>query len=315
MNKKLIKLALCHTIPNDHTTEMWLPLIPAQGDFSGRDGRKWAVTNAQAVIDETELPFLLDVEHASETSDDTSASGWFTELKIEDGQVLGKLELNQKGKQLIDDKTYKFYSPAYYADKHTGEVIAFSSVGLTNKPNLAVPALNKDSAQDNLHNHSNGENTMKELMLALGLNAEASEQAALNAVQQLKTKAEKPDLNAFVPKATHDQVVTELNTAKKKLAEIEKGNHDKEVEIAINSAIADKKIAPADKEFYMNACATEKGLEDFRQFVSNKAPIIGDADIGNTPPKGGETALNKEQKSLLSQLGLSEKDINNNKEV
>ncbi len=233
-----------------------------------------------------------------------------TELKIEADHIFGKLELNSQGQAAIDDKRYKYYSPAFTTDKN-GRIHAFVSVALTNKPNLNVPALN---AQDSQNYQQNGEKIMsKALFLALGLAAEASEQSALNAIQQLKDKAEKPDLNAFVPKATHEQVVTELNATKQKLADINKAIHDKAVEVAINAAISDKKIAPADKDYYLAQCATEKGLEDFRRFISAKAPIIGTADLPSTPAAGGETALNSEQKQLVAQLGLKPADLQQNK--
>ncbi len=307
MNKKLITLSLCHSLPaakKDGSKPLWLPLIPL-GKFSGRDGRCWNNADADAVITNTQLPFILDVDHNSEISPDTSASGWFTELKIEDNHIVGKLELNQKGRAAIDDKRYKYYSPAFSTDRN-GRVHAFVSVALTNKPNLNVPALNSAGAPDNFNNLTKEELFMlAALLAALGLAADADQQTALNTIQNLKNQ--KPDLNAFVPKATHEQVVTELNAANQKLADIAKASHDKAVEVAINAAIAEKKIAPADKDFYISACATEKGLEDFRQFISNKAPIIGEANIGNKPPEGGETALNSEQKQILAQLGVTVK--------
>lgn len=300
--------ALCRSLPSDTNTDtaIWLPLIPV-GAFAGRDGRSWTNSDPEAVIKNTTLPFILDIDHASETTPNTEASGWITQLKIENNHIVGLLELNGRGKEIIEDKRYKFYSPAFNVTKD-GTVHSLCSVGLTNKPNLNVPALN--NAAPPITPKKKDDTMNPELLAALGLAADADTTTALNAINALKTAKpdapKPPDLNAFVPKATHDQVVTELNTAQQKLADLEKAKHDEAVETAINTAIADKKIAPADKEFYASYCATEQGLKGFHDFIANKAPIIGDSNISDAPPNkdGDKTELNSEQKAVLAQMGV-----------
>lgn len=296
--------ALCRSLPSDANADsgLWLPLIPI-GAFAGRDGRNWNNSDPAAVIKNTTLPFILDIDHASETTPNTEASGWITQLKIENNHILGLLELNSRGKQVIEDKRYKFYSPAFNVTKD-GSVHSLCSVGLTNKPNLNVPALNNTTTPTQKDTFMD-----PELLKALGLPTDADKSAVLAAIKVLKAaKAEPqtPDLNSFVPQATHTQVVTELNTAKQQLADMKAAKHQEAVETAINTAIADKKIAPADKEFYTNCCATEQGLADFNKFVSTKAAIIGDSNITDTPPTkdGDKPELNSEQKSILAQMGV-----------
>ncbi|PNK59458.1 phage protease [Psychrobacter sp. FDAARGOS_221] len=298
--------ALCRSLPSDSNTDsgLWLPLIPI-GKFSGRDGRSWNNSDPEAVIKNTTLPFILDIDHASETTPNTEASGWITQLKIENNHILGLLELNGLGKQVIADKRYKFYSPAFNVTKD-GVVHALASVGLTNKPNLNVPALNNATT-----NPTQKDTPMDpELLKALGLPEDADQAAVLDAIKALKAaKSEKepqtPDLNSFVPQATHTQVVTELNTAKQQLADMKAAKHQEAVETAINTAIVDKKIAPADKEFYTKCCSTEQGLADFNKFVSTKAAIIGDSNLPNTSPKDDKsTELNSAQQAVLAQMGV-----------
>lgn len=297
-----IAIALCRSLPSDTNADsgIWLPLIPI-GAFAGRDGRSWTNGNPEQVVKNTVLPFILDVDHASEITANTEASGWITELKIENNHILGLLELNSVGKQAIDDKRYKFYSPAFHTTKD-GAVHALCSVGLTNKPNLDVPALNTTTQKK--------DNPMlAELLKALGLAEDADQTAALDAIKALKdAKAEPqtPDLNHFVPQATHSQVVTELNTANAKLAKLGAAKHQEAVETALNAAISEKKIAPADKEFYANYCSTETGLQGFKDFVAKKAPVIGDSNLPDTPHKEGQknTELNSEQQGILAQMGV-----------
>lgn len=303
-----IVTALCRTLPSDIDADkgIWLPLVPI-GAFSGRDGRSWNNSAPEAVINNTVLPFVLDIDHASELTPNTEASGWVTQLKIEDDHIYGWLEFNALGKKAIDEKRYKFYSPAFNVTKDS-VLLDLSSMGLTNKPNLYVPALNK--TQDNQTTPPQKDAPMlKALLAALGLSEDADQTVALNAINALKTAKpdpQTPDLNNFVPQATHSQVVTELNTANAKLADLETAKHKEAVETAINSAITDKKIAPADKEFYTACCATEQGLADFNKFAATKAPVIGDSNLSDKSPNkdGKDTELNSEQQGILAQMGV-----------
>lgn len=302
-----IVTALCRTLPSDVNADegIWLPLVPI-GAFAGRDGRSWINSDPDAVINNTTLPFVLDIDHASELTPNTEASGWVTQLKIQEDHIFGWLEFNALGKKAIDEKRYKFYSPAFNVTKDS-VLLDLSSMGLTNKPNLYVPALNK--TQDNETTPPQKDNPMlKELLAALGLAADADQSTAIDAIKDLKAASatKTPDLNSFVPHATHNQVVTQLNTANQKLAALETEKHQEAVETALNSAISDKKIAPADKAFYANYCSTEQGLADFNKFVSTKAPVIGDSNLPNSPAQkdGKDTELNSEQQGILAQMGV-----------
>ena len=147
------------------------------------------------------------------------------------------------------------------------------------------------------------------LLAALGLAADADQSTAIDAIKDLKAASvatKTPDLNSFVPQATHNQVVTELNTANAKLAGLETAKHQEAVETALNAAISDKKIAPADREFYANYCSTETGLQGFKEFVAKKAPVIGDSNLPDKPAQkdGKDTELNSEQQGILAQMGV-----------
>ncbi len=301
--------ALCHKLPtNMQAKQLWLPMINLN-NMQGKDGRSWTVDDPQQVIANTDLPFQLDIDHASELTTNTVASGWFEELKVKNNQILARLELNSMGQQAINDKQYKFYSPAFVVAKGSNKIIKIKSVGLTNQPNLDVPALNNEG---NKSTQTNQEQPMEQLLALLGLSKDASEEVAINAVKALQDKANQQiDLNAYVPTATHEQTVVALNAVQAELAEIKTAKHNEAVEVAINKAIANKKIAPADKEFYTSCCASGEGLADFNKFIDSKAPIIGESNLPNADkaPNASETALNSEQKGLLGQLGLSAEDL------
>ena len=303
-----IVTTLCRSLPSDINAEegIWLPLVPI-GAFAGRDGRSWTNSDPEAVINNTTLPFVLDIDHASELTPNTEASGWVTKLKIQEDHIFGWLEFNALGKKAVDEKRYKFYSPAFNVTKD-GVLLDLSSMGLTNKPNLYVPALNK--TQDNETTPPKKDDSMlKALLAALGLAEDADQSTAIDAIKDLKAASvatKTPDLNSFVPQATHSQVVTELNTVNAKLAALETEKHNEAVETALNAAIKDKKIAPADREFYANYCSTETGLQGFKDFVAKKASVIGDSNLPDKSPNkdAKDTELNSEQQGILAQMGV-----------
>ena len=306
-----IVTTLCRSLPSDINAEegIWLPLVPI-GAFAGRDGRSWINSDPEAVINNTTLPFVLDIDHASELTPNTEASGWVTKLKIQEDHIFGWLEFNALGKKAVDEKRYKFYSPAFNVTKD-GVLLDLSSMGLTNKPNLYVPALNKaeDSRTLNTTTTQKDDTMLAALLAALGLAADADQSTAIDAIKDLKAASvatKTPDLNSFVPQATHNQVVTELNTANAKLAGLETAKHQEAVETALNAAISDKKIAPADREFYANYCSTETGLQGFKDFVAKKASVIGDSNLPDKPAQkdGKDTELNSEQQGILAQMGV-----------
>lgn len=281
----------------NNENEFWIPLIP-EGVVQGRDGRNWVNPNAQAVINQTKLPFMLDADHESELSTNTQAQGWFTALRFNEKTrfIEGKLELNDLGKNSIENKHYKFYSPAFL--HKAKRITQLTSVGLTNKPNLNVPALNNQQEQN-----------MDEILKFLGLAETATPEEILAAIKALKetTKAEQPSLNAYVPKATFDETEKALNAVRAELNALKTAEHQNAVEVAINAAIKAKKIAPADKDYFKSQCATAEGLKAFNAFIEKKAPLIGDVDLPAAPNDEGEKpALNAIEKEVFAQLGIAE---------
>ncbi|MCC3308294.1 phage protease [Psychrobacter sanguinis] len=93
LNDDSVITSLCRSLPSDTNADsgLWLPLIPI-GAFAGRDGRSWTNSDPEAVINNTTLPFIVDIDHASETTPNTEASGWITKLKIENNHILGLFE-------------------------------------------------------------------------------------------------------------------------------------------------------------------------------------------------------------------------------
>ncbi|MGT0149990.1 phage protease [Vibrio metschnikovii] len=160
------------------------------------------------------------------------AYGWITKLENRNGEIWGYTEWNTEGREMIEEKKYAFYSPAFGHDKESGFVYTVESAGLTNEPNLNVPALNRQE-----------ENEMKLspiVAAALGLTESATEQDAVTAINSLKSekdialnRASNIDLSVAVPKETYELALNRAETAEAALKSIQESEIDALVDDAI----------------------------------------------------------------------------------
>lgn len=111
------------------------------GEVIGFDGRGFKI-DAGMLIDEivkADLHIPLDINHGFD-----EAVGWFDKASFEvreDG-IYGLLELNKKGVELVQNKSYRYLSPVYVMGGDS-KVVGLDSVGLVNRPNLLNKELNE----------------------------------------------------------------------------------------------------------------------------------------------------------------------------
>jgi len=297
MNHQRIHKAICFDMSRMVAEEqgVWLPLIPA-GQFSGRDGRSWNNSNPDGVVAQFDMKLPFDVEHATETREgNTEAVGWIVELQNRTGEIWGRVEWNGAGSELLEEKKFGFYSPAFDYFSDSREVFAMLSAGLTNKPNLYVPALN----------HQEDHTVKLPLVLTqlLGLAEDATAEQAVTAInamqaqQQIALNAQQ-DPTKFVPAATHQLALNRTQELESKLAEIEKSK----VDALVDAAIAEGKVAPADKPMYVGLCSTEAGREQFTAWCS-RAPVIADSSKVKTTTEQTTGALSADELALCRKMG------------
>lgn len=287
-------LALCFDLSRQQVRDekVWLPLIPP-GVFSGLDGRTWNNSNPDAVVAAFTRKRPFDVEHATHIlgpqGKPAPAYGWIEALENIDGEVWGMVEWNEDGERILAAKNYAFYSPSFTYDAN-GVVRRITSAALTNDPNLdQLPALNREETPMPLP---------VELTQALGLGADADVAAAITAIGSLKSEhqlamnraAAGPDLTKFVPKETFDLAMNRATKAEALVKETEEAK----LATLVDGAIAEGKIAPANKEMFLGMCRTEGGVEQFKKFVE-AAPVIADASKvkGNEHQQQGELSENQ----------------------
>lgn len=272
----------------------WLPMIPT-GIFTGRDGRSWNNSDPDGVVSAFTMKLPFDVEHATETREgNTEAVGWIVELQNRSGEIWGRVEWNAEGSELIEGKKFGFYSPAFDYSPVDGRVVAMSSAGLTNKPNLYVPALN------------NQEDYTVKLPLILtqllGLAEDATAEQAVTAINAMQAQNQialnaQQDPTKFVPAATHQMALNRAQVLETKLAEIEQSK----VDALVDAAIAEGKVAPPDKAMYVGLCSTEAGRQQFTAWCS-RAPVIVDASKVKTSTEQ-TGALSTDELALCRKMG------------
>ena len=318
--------ALCFELSDDGSIPEWVPLIPV-GTFTGRDGRTWHNPQPENVIQLTtasnrEQP--LDWEHSTELKrpkgEEAPAAGWFSEYRVNDGHIEGRLEFTPRGLESVQKREYRYLSPVFRYDS-AGNVYDIRSAGLTNMHNLLLPALNQEQ-HDHAHLTPDQESKKMELnellaALATALNTEINTpEQALDAVKKQSTDLQtalnterQPDLTSYVPVDTHNQVLQRALNAEQELSNHLATARNAEIDTAIDDAVAAGKIAPSNKEFYRTACNNEGGLEAFRSFVAAAPVIAPESNLDGKKVTNHKTALNSEEQALADMFGNTAEDL------
>lgn len=298
---------------------------------------------------------LIDEDHAADKQPRrTEASGWITDVRIADGVPVADVEWTSKGTAAIQDGRYLFFSPTYGEFKDEGGVAHDNTLiggALTNRPFLNMPALTLASAEtlraarvseeeqdrrllDALTSRkplavsSDSRRTMnKDLLKALGLDETADEQKMLDAVTQLKAKAdekpsEKPEPEPASTRTLEQQAAddgkilldtarfTDLNRKADLGEQASKQLAAQTFERSYEKALAAGRAVPAQKEqlehFYtLDAESTLKLLDDGPQLV-NTRPAGGPGLVEDGTPDGVHPEshkLDQAVKAKLKELG------------
>ncbi|WP_323114330.1 phage protease [Pseudomonas guariconensis] len=295
----------------------WIELIPPGPTVTGRDGRTWLFDDlAQqlvlAAFTGRGIDMVIDWEHATEVAapkgDEAPAAGWIDRLELRNGALWGHVAWTPRAGGQVAAREYRFVSPVFDYDDAYRRILRMVSVGLTNKPNLVLTALNHEQPE-----------TQKlplpiALAASLGLDANATDEQAVAAVNQLKANAtarnsEQPSLDKFVPRADYDQAVSRATNAEQALATRKADEHKAVVEAEIDTALKAGKITPATADYHRAACSEQAGLDRFREFVKAAPAVVEPSSLGSQKPDGTSTALNAEEKQVARLMGMSEEEI------
>jgi phage I-like protein len=302
----------------------WVELIPAGERVRGRDGREWLNDQPEAVVAATagRLPLPIDWEHATEVrapkGEDAPAAAWIEEVQVrEDGAIWGRAEWTPRGRDQVTAKEYRFLSPGFDFDRATGRIVRLVHAGLTNTPNLVLTALNRpqqasEDRQDITREKETPLNTLAErLREALGLTADAGDDAIVTAVNTARAVNRPVDLTTYAPRTELATAINRAETAEAERDALRAEKTDEAIEAAINGALDAGKIIPASADTYRALCRTEGGLEQFTALAATLPVIAGAAESrakGKVEDKS-TSALTVEERAVCRALGQSEDDF------
>ncbi len=293
----------------------WIELLPPGPVIKGRDGRVWRLNDPETVVAHFRVngtPLLLDYEHATEVAapkgEAAPASGWCVDMEVRDGAVWGRVEWTARASNHIATREYRYISPVFSYDR-SGLIRFLDSAALTNTPNLTLKALNRETIPE--------VKTMSSaIAVALGLALTATEAEIVTAItnqrEQLAkalNRSQEPPLDKFVPRADYDAALLRATNAETRLTERDAETLAEQAELAINTALEERKIAPSQVTYYKARCKTQKDLEEFKNFVASSPAIVADAVAppGDGAPK--TAALSELEKATCRRLGLTEEEF------
>ncbi len=291
----------------------WVQLLPAGPDVVGRDGRRWRMESAAAVVEGTRLPLPITYDHAGFHGREAPAAGWVEAIEARGGAIWGRVEWTAAGRAAIAGRTYRFISPEFLHGKSGEKTIEkLIGVALVNAPNLELAGALNGAGSTRARAYVEEEKNMditERIRAALGVAADAGEDAVVAACEELRGRAEAAaDLERYVPRADHDAVVARAAAAEQRLAAHEQAAVEGEIEGEIAAALEAGKIVPATVEYHRAACREEGGLERFRGFVAAAPEIGGSSQAGGAAPPKGAAALNDDQRRIFGALGVTAQD-------
>jgi hypothetical protein len=217
---------------------------------------------------------------------DKRAYGWIENMRVTDEGLHLSAKWSDAGRELVENAHFKFYSPLWWTRKVKGGIrpIALKSMGLTNDPNIPVPALaNEAEGEEVISDQSSViseesqsedetkepiENMKPEILAALGLDEGATPESVLAKITEIQAAANEAEArisewqtavanaNAEIARfetelAAANQSASEataaLAAANEKVEEIE-ANLAIAANAAVQAAVTAGRITPAEAE-------------------------------------------------------------------
>lgn len=317
-----------------------IQILPFGDPFFGRDGRgpyrlvdeahaKAVIHSTAAIQRGTQL--FVDYDHQSVLAvpkgGTAKAAGWVKGLSVEADGIHAEVEWTAPALAALEAGEYRYVSPHFRFAQADGRITRLVNVGLTNSPNLDLAAI----AAADMAPATGDTGPMKSIVTALGLAEDASEEEILAAIKDMMEKstaqasalaaAKLPEVrkalgladNAdgaaiatalvealdaidpaqFVPRASYDALAKTLRE-----------DAEKSAIAAVDQAIADGKVPPAQRAWALNL--VKKDEASFHSFLAGAAPfqagdIVTDKADAKDAPK-----LTTDEAAIASQLGLTE---------
>ena len=297
----------------------WIELLPL-GNIEARDGRRWTLDDAEAVIaatrayaDGTDL--VIDYDHASEVEGKKApAAGWMTDFEVRDNAIWAKVRWTKAAAVAIEAKEYRYVSPVFGHDKGgRKQVRAIARAALTNIPALtglqAVAREESEAGMDELHDALMGIFEIDAESNDAAKEVAAMAQMAARAYMQLKRIAAErdTDVDKLIEEIAGDKMAAmrkELDEKSGELAAMKNQQTAASAERAVGEAIAAGKVIPAQRDWALALATTDR--DAFDSFVSTAVPIVGDEARGlRGAPESGAGSLMPNELAICRALNLT----------
>lgn len=239
-----------------------------------------------------ELPVYIghpDIPGSTDT--DKRAYAWIAEMAVENDGLRLTPRWTAAGEEMIEGGHFRFYSPTWYlARQRTGSgyrPVQLKSVGLTNNPNIPVPALaNEDAPEPEI------ETMNPELLKALGLPEDATLEDALAAIAALQEPPaeEEPPAQEEPPPAEQppmEEPPEEEEEAENELQAERDALRARVIDFEVAAALADGRIITANEATEREALANAGDFEAAIDALKQRAPQL------KTAPKAGDLGTAK----------------------
>lgn len=280
----------------------WVHLLPS-GHIKARDGREFELVDPDAVVrafeaDAIDLP--IDFEHqvdrkAEGATGPIPAAGWIDSLKSEPSGIWVHVAWTATAREMISKREYRYLSPSILYHPQSKQIIRLKGAGLVHRPALHLTAL------------ASQEDTMTEItdfrsaiIQALGLPADADDQAVLDAIKAQIGAAGEPDPSKFVPIEAVKDLMKDRNNQSAIMCE---QNAKSKVEDAFRRGF----LTTAMKDWATALCLRDEDV--FDDFLASAAPPYAHLlkptkmpafTAGHGQPKLGSD----EAEAVCHQLGL-----------
>lgn len=284
----------------------WVQLL-ATGPQQGRDGRgPFEAGNPQGVISRSfaavaggVLP--IDYDHATDLAapkgGEAPAAGWISKMEARPDGLWGFAEWTPKGGQAVREREYRFLSPVLAHDGK-GQVLAILRASLTNNPNLNLVALNAARTGTGASNVET--DVLAEIRPLLGLPDDATGDAIVEKLKVTLASAGTPDPARYVPIAMFQRAVAER-------IEADRGVSLQAAEIAVDSAIRDRRIMPWMKGWAVDLCMQDKtAFDTFVDGAGKQVNAFLETLSGPSPLKGREVEQNSRNRGVSLDPGIRE---------
>jgi len=326
-----LRIATCSEFPVliDGALPEWLEIIPppVDGAVRGRDGRAYTMRDPVAVLDEfvrLGLDLPIDINHSSELAaprgEESPAMGFVTELVIKPGGgIWGRAEWTEYGRRWLAGNPYKYVSPAFRVDGKQiseklgtlGEVIALTSIGLTNRPNFDLMALNAKNDNSEIKSEDNQMDT-KNFLTTLGLKENATPEQIKARIDELVEAATVPVPALNSQEAINAQIDIAVQAAVKPLQEQAQKARAIAINTTIDRYVALGKIQPTaeSKKFWADSCGdSEDGLLRVSKHLELMPSLVStNATLPGLPPEQGAGSLTDSQIKICDMLQISQDD-------